>query len=300
MVPVLLSLLLLLGPAVPKETQAGNYSLSFLYTGLSKPRRGSPRPASRPSHTSTTSPSSTMIAKAGGPSPWPCGARWKAWRTGRRRAPFRGPGRISSWRPRVTSWATARTVKGLTPFREHSAVRSGITRSVERSGCTLMTAGTSSSSTKKSQPRSLWTQQLRTPSASGRQRPSTCSGPRPTWRRSARGCCRDTCPTAGPTWTAKSLPLCRSPATWPQDTKGHSSAWPTTSTREASGCTGLGPATPRRLSGGDVLPSGNGTYQSWVVVGVPSEDPAPYSCHVEHRSLAQPLTVPWDPQQQAQ
>ena len=52
-------------------------------------------------------------------------------------------------------------------------------------------------------------------------------------------------------------------------------------------------------SGGDVLPSGNGTYQSWVVVGVPSEDPAPYSCHVEHRSLAQPLTVPWDPRQQA-
>ena len=53
-------------------------------------------------------------------------------------------------------------------------------------------------------------------------------------------------------------------------------------------------------SGGDVLPSGNGTYQSWVVVGVPSEDQAPYSCHVEHRSLTQPLTVPWDPRQQAQ
>lgn len=57
--------------------------------------------------------------------------------------------------------------------------------------------------------------------------------------------------------------------------------------------------TQEAQSGGDVLPSGNGTYQSWVVVGVPSEDPAPYSCHVEHRSLAQPLTVPWDPRQQA-
>lgn len=52
-------------------------------------------------------------------------------------------------------------------------------------------------------------------------------------------------------------------------------------------------------SGGDVLPSGNGTYQSWVVVEVPSEDQAPYSCHVEHRSLAQPLPVLWDPRQQA-
>uniref|UniRef100_A0A8D1S5E5 Ig-like domain-containing protein n=1 Tax=Sus scrofa TaxID=9823 RepID=A0A8D1S5E5_PIG len=40
-------------------------------------------------------------------------------------------------------------------------------------------------------------------------------------------------------------------------------------------------------SGGDVLPSGNGSYQSWVV------DRAPHSCHVEHSSLAQPLTVPW-------
>lgn len=46
-------------------------------------------------------------------------------------------------------------------------------------------------------------------------------------------------------------------------------------------------------SGGDVLPSGNGSYQSWVVVGVPPQDRAPHSCHVEHSSLAQPLTVPW-------
>ncbi|XP_049760474.1 zinc-alpha-2-glycoprotein [Elephas maximus indicus] len=46
-------------------------------------------------------------------------------------------------------------------------------------------------------------------------------------------------------------------------------------------------------SGGDVLPSGNGTYQSWVVVGVPPQDRATYACHVEHSSLAQPLTVLW-------
>ncbi|EQB77915.1 hypothetical protein CB1_000537018 [Camelus ferus] len=42
MAPVLLSLLLLLGPAVPEETQAGPYSLRFLYTGLSRPSKGFP------------------------------------------------------------------------------------------------------------------------------------------------------------------------------------------------------------------------------------------------------------------
>ena len=93
--------------------------------------------------------------------------------------------------------------QGLTPFKEHSAVSSGITKVVEHSGGTPTMARTSSSSTKKSQPGSLWTQQLRTPSGSGKQRQSTCSGPRPTWTRSAQGCCGSTCPTAGPTWTDK-------------------------------------------------------------------------------------------------
>ncbi|XP_055454458.1 zinc-alpha-2-glycoprotein [Psammomys obesus] len=41
MVPVLLSLPLLLGPTVLQET--GTYSLIFLYTGLSRPNKGSPR-----------------------------------------------------------------------------------------------------------------------------------------------------------------------------------------------------------------------------------------------------------------
>uniref|UniRef100_A0A0G2JDI8 Alpha-2-glycoprotein 1, zinc n=1 Tax=Mus musculus TaxID=10090 RepID=A0A0G2JDI8_MOUSE len=55
MVPVLLSLPLLLGPAVFQET-----------------------------------------ATAGRQSLWDLGARWKEWRTGRRKASFRGPGRRSS------------------------------------------------------------------------------------------------------------------------------------------------------------------------------------------------------------
>uniref|UniRef100_A0A2K6TGQ2 Zinc-alpha-2-glycoprotein n=1 Tax=Saimiri boliviensis boliviensis TaxID=39432 RepID=A0A2K6TGQ2_SAIBB len=47
-------------------------------------------------------------------------------------------------------------------------------------------------------------------------------------------------------------------------------------------------------SGGDILYSGNGTYQAWVVVSVPPNDTAPYSCYVQHSSLAQPLVVPGD------
>ncbi|XP_006081120.1 zinc-alpha-2-glycoprotein-like [Myotis lucifugus] len=43
--------------------------------------------------------------------------------------------------------------------------------------------------------------------------------------------------------------------------------------------------------------SENGTYQSWVAVKIPSLDRGPYSCHVQHSSLAQPLTVTWNKSQ---
>lgn len=43
----------------------------------------------------------------------------------------------------------------------------------------------------------------------------------------------------------------------------------------------------------------NGSYQSWVVVKVPSQDRHPYSCHIQHSSLAQPRTVPWNERQEA-
>uniref|UniRef100_A0A8C5VPV7 Alpha-2-glycoprotein 1, zinc-binding n=1 Tax=Microcebus murinus TaxID=30608 RepID=A0A8C5VPV7_MICMU len=50
-------------------------------------------------------------------------------------------------------------------------------------------------------------------------------------------------------------------------------------------------------SGGDVLPSGGGTYLSSVLLEVPPQDRHHYSCHVEHSALAQPLSVPWDSRQ---
>ncbi|XP_054445819.1 zinc-alpha-2-glycoprotein-like [Pteronotus mesoamericanus] len=45
---------------------------------------------------------------------------------------------------------------------------------------------------------------------------------------------------------------------------------------------------------GDIVLSENGTYHSWVTVKVPSSDRGPYTCHVQHSSVAQPLTVPWN------
>lgn len=41
------------------------------------------------------------------------------------------------------------------------------------------------------------------------------------------------------------------------------------------------------------------SYQSWMVVKIPSQDRGPYTCHVQHSSLAQPLTVPWKEKQEA-
>ncbi|XP_036265923.1 zinc-alpha-2-glycoprotein-like [Pipistrellus kuhlii] len=48
-----------------------------------------------------------------------------------------------------------------------------------------------------------------------------------------------------------------------------------------------------KLWGDDPI-SENGTYQSWELLRTFSLDKGPYSCHVQHSSLAQPLIVTWD------
>ncbi|XP_052610110.1 zinc-alpha-2-glycoprotein [Peromyscus californicus insignis] len=45
---------------------------------------------------------------------------------------------------------------------------------------------------------------------------------------------------------------------------------------------------------GGVFPNGNGTYLSWVEVEVPPQDRDPYFCHIEHSGLSQSLSVQWD------
>ncbi|KAH1174575.1 hypothetical protein KIL84_008566 [Mauremys mutica] len=44
-----------------------------------------------------------------------------------------------------------------------------------------------------------------------------------------------------------------------------------------------------------ILPSGDGTYQTWVAMEIDPTIKARYSCHVEHESLLEPLSVPWEP-----
>uniref|UniRef100_A0A8C3XR40 Ig-like domain-containing protein n=1 Tax=Chelydra serpentina TaxID=8475 RepID=A0A8C3XR40_CHESE len=42
-----------------------------------------------------------------------------------------------------------------------------------------------------------------------------------------------------------------------------------------------------------ILPSGDGTYQTWVTIEIDPKIKANYSCHVEHESLLEPLSVSW-------
>nr|XP_042713133.1 class I histocompatibility antigen, F10 alpha chain-like isoform X3 [Chrysemys picta bellii] len=42
-----------------------------------------------------------------------------------------------------------------------------------------------------------------------------------------------------------------------------------------------------------ILPSGDGTYQTWVTMEIDPKIKAHYSCHVEHESLLEPLSVSW-------
>ncbi|XP_039400411.1 class I histocompatibility antigen, F10 alpha chain-like isoform X1 [Mauremys reevesii] len=44
-----------------------------------------------------------------------------------------------------------------------------------------------------------------------------------------------------------------------------------------------------------ILPSGDGTYQTWVTMEIDPTIKAHYSCHVKHESLLEPLSVPWEP-----
>ncbi|XP_074927554.1 class I histocompatibility antigen, F10 alpha chain-like [Chelonoidis abingdonii] len=44
-----------------------------------------------------------------------------------------------------------------------------------------------------------------------------------------------------------------------------------------------------------ILPSGDGTYQTWVTVEIDPKIKAHYSCCLPHESLLEPLSIFWEP-----
>ncbi|XP_021535878.1 zinc-alpha-2-glycoprotein [Neomonachus schauinslandi] len=296
-VSVLLSLLLLLGPAVPQETQAGPYSLSFFYTGLSKPRDGFLSfQATAYLNDRDFFHYDSEDRKAIPSYPWSQMEGIEDWENESELQKAREDIFMVTLKDIMDYYKDtegAHTFQGMFGCELRNNKSSGAFWRYAYDGRNFIEFNKEIPAWVPQDPAALNTKQkweaekvyvLRAKAYLEEECPAML---RSYLQYSKIHLDRQDPPTVSITshWTpAETQTLkCRADGFYPREIELH---WiQGDDTQEAEG--------------GDVVPSGNSTYQSWVVMSVSPQDRASrsgsdsYSCRVKHSSLAQPLTVLW-------
>ncbi|XP_012614733.2 zinc-alpha-2-glycoprotein-like isoform X2 [Microcebus murinus] len=295
MVPILLSLPLLLGPAVPHEAQAGRYSLTYLYTGLSRPGEGYPwLQGTVFLNDQAFFHYDSESGKAEPLGPWRHIQGMNDWEKESQLQKFRESIYLE-------------TLQDIMAYYNDS---NGSHILQERLGCELQNNGSSGAFWKSAYDGKDFIEFNKEISTWVPLDPAAWNTKKK-WEpyvQNAKAYLEKECPgilqrylnysrhildrqdppsvavTSRTTPGEKSILRCQVYGFYPQGIGLH---W----TRDSE--------VQESKSGGDVLPSGGGTYLSSVLLEVPPQDRHHYSCHVEHSALAQPLSVPWDSRQDA-
>uniref|UniRef100_A0A2K6H122 Alpha-2-glycoprotein 1, zinc-binding n=2 Tax=Propithecus coquereli TaxID=379532 RepID=A0A2K6H122_PROCO len=297
MVPVLLSLPLLLGPVVPQEAQAGCYSLTYLYTGLSRPREGYPwLQGTVFLNDQAFFRYDSASGKAEPLGPWRHIQRMKDWEKESQLQKFR-------------EGIFLETLQDIMAYYNDS---NGSHTLQERLGCELQNNGSSGAFWKSAYDGKDFIEFNKEIPAWVPLDPAAWNTKKKweaeeVYLQRAKAYLEEECPRILQGYLNYSRHILDrqdppSVAVTRHTTTGEN----TTLTCQAYDFypRGIGLHWTRdgevqeSESGGDVLPSGGGTYLSSVVLEVSSQDRDLYSCQVEHSALAQPLSVPWDSKQE--
>uniref|UniRef100_A0A8D1CSW6 MHC class I-like antigen recognition-like domain-containing protein n=1 Tax=Sus scrofa TaxID=9823 RepID=A0A8D1CSW6_PIG len=251
MAPVLLPLLLLLGPAVPKETQTGPYTLSFLYTGLSRPGKGFPSfQAMAYLNDQPFFRYESDGRKAEPLGPWSQVEGMEDWEK---------ESELQKAREDIFM-ATLRDIMDYYKDREGSHTFQG------RFGCELRNDQRQAAFWRYAYDGRDFIEFNKEIPAWVALDPAAVNT-KLKWEaeavyvQRAKAYLEEECPGMLRRYLEhgrghldqQPLPPCRSPATWPQDRTGPSSAWPMTSTQEESVCAGLALVEHKRLSLGETF-----------------------------------------------